>query len=205
MISLSILIISIEFHTFRLGSYETSYEKYDLGTRTNKSKDEFLRISQELIEYLKSNRTNKELGGIFNEKEVMHMEDVQDIFTGLRLLKYIGIVLSASLVLYFFIAEDINYLLKKMYKGLFFNFGLLGILLLMIVTDFSKYFEYFHLIFFDNDLWLLDPKIDLLIQMMPESFFMDMSIKIGLTYIMSILFLQFITRLIVKFKLFSEK
>jgi len=32
--------------------------------------------------------------------------------------------------------------------------------------------------FFDNDLWMLNPETDILIQMFPESFFIAMSAKI---------------------------
>lgn len=43
----------------------------------------------------------------------------------------------------------------------------------LISTDFTKYFTYFHLIFFDNMDWYLNPKTDLLINIVPEGFFRD--------------------------------
>ena len=51
------------------------------------------------------------------------------------------------------------------------------------MSDFTKYFTIFHEIFFDNDLWLLDPSTDLLIRMLPEGFFMDMVIRIGIIFL----------------------
>ena len=72
--------------------------------------------------------------------------------------------------------------------GLFFllSAGIAGI----ISTDFSKYFVVFHQIFFDNDLWILNPATDLLINIVPEPFFMDTAIRIGLLFAaMTVLFL----------------
>ncbi len=205
MISLSVLIFSIEYHTFNIKSYEKSYEKYDLFKKTNNSKGEFLEDSRELIEYIKGGLSNDELAETFNEKEVLHMEDVQNIYTNIRLIKYICMVLIGTIILYFYIAEDINYLIEQSFRGLLFNYGIVGILIGMILVDFSKYFVYFHLILFDNDLWILDPKTDLLIQMMPESFFVDMAIKIGLTYIIGVIVIQIILFGVVKLDLIKNK
>ena len=114
-------------------------------------------------------------------------------------------VLIGTIILYFYIAEDINYLIEQSFRGLLFNYGIVGILIGMIFVDFSKYFVYFHLILFDNDLWILDPKTDLLIQMMPESFFVDMAIKIGLTYIIGVIVIQIILFGVVKLDLIKNR
>ncbi|MBQ6582919.1 MAG: TIGR01906 family membrane protein, partial [Mogibacterium sp.] len=48
--------------------------------------------------------------------------------------------------------------------------------------DFTKFFTEFHHIFFDNDLWLLDPAKDNLINLLPESFFRDTALTIVLFF-----------------------
>ena len=64
--------------------------------------------------------------------------------------------------------------------GLFF---LAACLLAAIVsTDFTKYFTVFHEIFFDNDLWLLNPNEDLLINIVPEPFFVDTAARIATVF-----------------------
>lgn len=62
-------------------------------------------------------------------------------------------------------------------------FGLAGCLGVMVASDFNKYFFLFHEIFFNNDLWLLDPATDLMIRMLPEEFFADMLIRIGSIFV----------------------
>ena len=47
----------------------------------------------------------------------------------------------------------------------------------------------FHQIFFDNDLWILDPATDLLINIVPEPFFMDTALYIVLLFGASMLLL----------------
>jgi integral membrane protein (TIGR01906 family) len=49
--------------------------------------------------------------------------------------------------------------------------------------DFYKYFTIFHEIFFTNDLWLLDPATDRLINIFPQDFFTDMAFSIAYLYI----------------------
>lgn len=44
------------------------------------------------------------------------------------------------------------------------------------VSDFERMFTAFHEIAFTNDLWLLDPRTDLLIRLMPETFFVEYGI-----------------------------
>lgn len=63
---------------------------------------------------------------------------------------------------------------------------MLCVLGLVISTDFTKYFVIFHHIFFNNDLWLLDPATDLLINIVPEPFFVDTASYIALVFGISV-------------------
>ena len=66
----------------------------------------------------------------------------------------------------------------------------------MFASDFNKYFFLFYEIFFDNDLWLLDPATDLMIRMLPEGFFFDMVIRIGSIFIGMLAILLILSMLI---------
>lgn len=62
--------------------------------------------------------------------------------------------------------------------------GVLVALLLfsiIVALNFHAAWFKFHEIFFSNDLWLMDPEKDLMIQMLPEPFFFGMVKRIGLT------------------------
>ena len=46
------------------------------------------------------------------------------------------------------------------------------------IADFGNLFTAFHRLFFTNDGWLLDPRTDLLIRLMPTAFFVNMGIRV---------------------------
>ena len=52
----------------------------------------------------------------------------------------------------------------------------------IISTNFTKYFIMFHHMFFTNDLWILDPTTDMLINIVPEGFFMDTAGRIAFLF-----------------------
>ena len=49
--------------------------------------------------------------------------------------------------------------------------GLAGLLALICALDFNRAFIAFHHLFFTIDLWLLEPATDLMIRLLPETFF----------------------------------
>lgn len=50
-------------------------------------------------------------------------------------------------------------------------------------VDFDAMWRFFHTIFFSNDLWLLDPNVSVLINMVPLQFFFDLVTKVVVLFI----------------------
>ncbi len=101
----------------------------------------------------------------FSVRELDHMVDVKNLFiAGLNLRRGCLLLAVVSAGLLYFLKGKLSSILPLAMcvgTGLFF---LAACLLAAIVsTDFTKYFTVFHEIFFDNDLWLLNPNEDLLI------------------------------------------
>lgn len=181
-LSLSCLLISLERHSLDISHYMDNYDDHNIQEVTGKSWLELTNITGGLMEYLKGNAGDEILEPYFNEREILHMRDVQVLFKYGFILKYISLILSLILIVVFAIRGEKDLLGRYIYKGLFANWIIIGLLLIMIFFNFNKYFTYFHLIFFSNNLWLLDPETDLLIQMLPEEFFIDISKNIGLSF-----------------------
>ncbi len=125
----------------------------------------FIRYAAKVIpEYLMGKRDNLEIPGFknfFNEKEILHMEDVKNIF---KYIVYISIIFSI-LIFILIKKEDLPYI---------FLYSLIPIgifILTVFIFSFDKSFTIFHEIFFKNELWLLDPEKDRLIVLMPIEFF----------------------------------
>ena len=57
-----------------------------------------------------------------------------------------------------------------------------AVLVFIISSDFDKYFIKFHEIFFNNDLWMLNPETDKLIRLVPIGFFIDTALYVTLIF-----------------------
>src|SRR5690625_3489285 len=109
-LSLTVLAISIEKNAYDMDYYLKSYEKNKISQLTGKSKGQLAEISENLVSYIKGQGGEELLEPYFNEKEILHMVDVQNLFNLARRIKYIGLVLSIGIV--------INFLKDRKYKSL---------------------------------------------------------------------------------------
>jgi len=189
-LSLSCLLISLEKNSFKELTYSNAYNEYNIENITGKTHSELMGITNDLLVYLRGNAGDEILELNFNEREILHMRDVQVLFKYGFILKYISIIVSILIIGFFLIKREKDILGIYMYKGLFLNWIIAVLLIVMIYLDFNKYFTYFHEIFFTNDLWLLDPNTDLLIQMLPEEFFITMAKNIGLSFFAYVAIIQ---------------
>lgn len=190
-ISLWCLLSAVELNAFNSSFYVKSYKKYNIEEITGKNEFELESITQDLFTYLRGDAGNEILEDNFNEREILHMEDVEGLFKNGYRIKYISIFLTGFILAILWKRKDKD-VIKSVIKGLFVNYIILAILSLMIYFDFSKYFTIFHHIFFTNDLWLLNPRTDLLIQMLPEELFMGIATRIVILFIGLIATIQII-------------
>ena len=154
-------------------------------------------VTEEMMAYLRGNRADLVVDTIvageerefFNEREKAHMVDVKNLFIGGLWIRRIAILLFALAVVAMIKTKaDWKRLLPKSFLiGLGAFAGVTAGVGLLFLSDFNKYFLMFHEVFFDNDLWLLDPRTDLLIRMLPEGFFLDMVVRIGIIFLLLLL------------------
>ncbi len=195
------LITAIEAVVYWIpGYFENEYTKYQvLNDLPAMTMDDLLIVTEEMMAYLRGNRADLHvfttMGGeyreFFNAREIAHMEDVRDLFIGGLWLRRIGLGVAlgfaAVLGIWSKKGSDRKSMLKSLVPGSFcigtgaFFFAALTIAGI-IASDFSKYFVVFHHIFFDNDLWILNPATDMLINIVPEPFFMDTALYIGIFF-----------------------
>ena len=175
------------------GYFEKEYAKYNvLDSLPSMTMDDLLHVTDEMMDYLRGDRDDLHvtttMGGeqreFFNEREIAHMEDVRSLFLKALSIRRICLVLGAGLLILMAATKArMGRVLPPFLcvgTGLF--FALITVLGLIISTDFTKYFIMFHHIFFTNDLWILDPATDMLINIVPEGFFMDTAARIALLF-----------------------
>lgn len=185
-----LLISSVEIAVYGdMGYFEREYEKYGVLADVNMEMEDLMQVTEEMMAYLRGSREDLHVptvvGGeereFFNEREIAHMEDVRDLFVGALWVRRIALVLLAAGCVFLVLSKA---RIRKLLSAAFLwttgvSVAVLGILAAVIASDFDKYFIIFHHIFFDNDLWILDPSTDLLINIVPEGFFADTAARIG--------------------------
>lgn len=193
----ALALSAVQLAAFDEKRYERAYDRYGRYEFIGISKPDLMRVTADMLDYLKGSREDllmyADIRGqrqqVFEERELLHMEDVRGLFAGGFLIRSIG---AAAAVLG--IAALIFLSRKKWLKNLSIAYlALLGITVLLaglllaaVMTNFSDLFIKFHLMFFDNDLWLLDIDTDVLIQMFPEEFFNSMALAAGVYSIVAL-------------------
>jgi len=189
-----LLLIIFQYSSLNIKYFEAKFGENNTEERTGIEKKELLDISKEIIKYLDGERDNFEIKisddekPVFGYREIEHMKDVKNLFDKgfiIRDILFLTTILS-FLILKVFYREKIA---KTIITGgiiFTFFFMLIGVI---IVFNFDKAFVVFHEILFSNDLWILNPNEDVLIQMLPSNFFSDLGIQIVKRYIITIIIL----------------
>lgn len=186
-----VLLIS----SFEIGAYgdwkfyQKEYEKYEVADDLGMEMKDIMSTTKYMMSYLRGGEEELcfvtwiegEEKDFFNEQDRFHMGEVKALFLGGLALRRIAVILCAiSIVGLVYLKDDWKMVLAQMYRRtLGILFALIVVLGVLITRNFSKAFEIFHHLFFDNDLWLFDPRYDYMIRMLPEGFFFDIVLRIG--------------------------
>lgn len=196
------LFISIDTQAFRKSYYEKKYTELNTAQSIGMSNEALFDATYALLDYIKDKRDDisciQEVKGVerevFDERETAHMVDVKALYLDARLVCFVisMIGLVAFLILLVQVKAKkmtwVSFLLdmKNGFRQVILSFLLvIGFLLFYALVDFNRFWTMFHEIFFSNDLWLLDPRISIMINMFPEEFFFGMVMNIVLTFIVS--------------------
>jgi integral membrane protein (TIGR01906 family) len=179
VILITLLIISTFLFHFQsllydIDFYDNEYEKNGIYIKFDKL--ETWKNTFALWDYMKSN-TDTINTDFFSEKDKLHMIDVRNLINKTILTYYVtGTIFILLAIIYCKI-----YGIQKLSKILIYT-GSSIILLLVLAAILSPIFQHlfilFHKIFFTNDLWLLNPNIDNLINLYPQQFFKDFTTSI---------------------------
>ena len=190
----AVLITSIRICCFDRDFYQNEYEKLDTAESIGISKEDLDRVTDRLLGYLEGTypdlntevNINNKLLPVFNEKEITHMIDVKNLYHNAVTVSYVLFGLAALLIVCYSLLSKKNRILRLTEGYLLGNAVFLGIVLglsVWAIIDFASFWTCFHQIFFSNDLWILDARTDVLIQMVPSMFFFDLVIKIIILFL----------------------
>ena len=191
-----VIITSVEIAVYAdYGYFEKEYKKYNVnapGTIVDMEIDELMKVTKEMMSYLRGNRedlvVHAVIGGeeteFFNDLEKFHMNDVRKLFiAALYIRRFCLLLMIGSAIVTFMISKHV---LKRISKAVMIVLGAFDLCFLALIgiisINFTRAFTIFHQIFFDNDAWLLDPDTERLINIVPEGFFIDTSLRIAFIY-----------------------
>ena len=184
------LVVGLELIIFSESYFEWHYENRDVTETTEMALDDLMVVTVEMLDYLKGDRPTLDMTStiagqveeVFGEREKAHMVDVRDLYLDARNLRRMALLIMAvillvgglkSKALLYEVLNRVRYIVPVLLV-------IVGVIGGLFATDFNKYFTLFHKMFFTNDLWLLNPKTDILINMVPESYFFSI-VMIGLS------------------------
>ncbi len=200
LLSIVLLFTATEWVSFNVDHYLTQFERYDVPEVTGMDMENLEYTVEDMHRYLRGDDRHRleteayfgdELRPVYGEREILHMIDVRDLFVAGKNIRNIGAIVF-FLLMVLMVFQDKRWK-KNIWNLLFYtmigNILFFGLLALLMYVDFNRYFVIFHLIFFDNDLWLLNPQTDTLIQMVPQPFFYNTAYKITGIYAGVMIFL----------------
>ena len=200
---LSTIISVIDFWCFNDAFYKHEYESLNTAASIGMSKDDLNKTTDVLLSYIKDyDKTldinvniNGENRQVFNEREKAHMIDVRDLYQNAIKVRNFSLLIYAFSLVILIMNKGLNELYRGFKKALGIFVFMFGLIAVFCLIDFNAFWTNFHHVFFpSNDLWLLDPRTDILIMMVPEKFFFDLCVLI----IFSIFILMLIFFIIIK-------
>ena len=110
----------------------------------------------------------------FQTHEQAHMADIYALFVLARTVLLASVLLAAILIPIIFglkTQRKSTQVLRGFRDSAIGVLALVALLGILGAVDFDRFFTGFHQVMFTNNLWLLNPRTDLLIRLMPTDFF----------------------------------
>ena len=218
---LILLITSLQAVCYWLPDWwRNEYAKYDTtsNVRGEMSLDDAVHVTEDMLEYCIGrldtlDDTEATIDGVtapfFTDREKAHLADCRELFLKGVSVRVIACLLLAAFVIYIYVhngKQKTSVLLAKGYlRSLGFIAVMTAIIAVLCVIDFTHVFTVFHHIFFDNDLWILNPNEDNLINIMQEDVFSDAAMWIAGIWLAAAALIAAVSAIILKRERYSVK
>ena len=190
----------VNYWSFNKAFYKNEYKKLGVAKYIGISEEDLNKTTDVLLGYIKGEnktldiecRINGITRPVFNDREKGHMLDVKSLYDGAIVIRNVSFVIFVLSFIY--IGKT-----KSLFIGYKYSLSLVGLiiafLLLFCLIDFEGFWLGFHHLFFPfNDLYILDPRYDILVMMVPEGFFFDLCILIVVSTCVMLVGLYFVLR-----------
>jgi integral membrane protein (TIGR01906 family) len=207
-LSIPVLIVSGTVNVFAHSSelYRYGFAKYGISAATGIGNEQLNGVAQRMADFFSGKLASPQMTvtvkgvdrPLYNQKELVHLDDVRGIVTVFKTLQIAAILAFLAAGASVFALLGMRRLLRGIRAGAIVTLSVMGLLVVWALIDFNSLFYLFHIVSFTNDLWLLDPTKDYLIMMFTESFFYDAAIMVIATIMAEAVMLGLITWVIEK-------
>lgn len=184
------LFISVIFlFSFNRNYYDKMYHKLEVAQTIGISEETLNEATDVLLDYIKGKRDNLDFSvaihgnevQMFNQREKDHMVDVRDLYLTVNTFRTVSSIFVALMILTSMgVGDYVNFKLNRdiLKASLIFILLVVGFIGSYALLDFESFWIDFHQLIFTNDLWLLNPRVDRLIMMVPYEFFLGLVTRI---------------------------
>lgn len=186
---MALAVFCIQVFSFDENFYAAEYAKYGTAATVGVSEGELGDATAALLSYIQDKRGDIDLAvtmdgearQYYNEREKAHMVDVKALYLSAVRLAAWGAAVAAGLFAACFLLwkrKALPAVLDGVYKTSAVILAAFAALAVWAAVDFDGFWISFHRVFFTNDLWMLDPRTDLMIRMFSTGFFFDLVFRI---------------------------
>ena len=189
-----LLLSSVDMNCFNTNFFEQQYEELHTAEKLGMDSENLMEATTTLLDYLRGDVDNinvvVEIDGksreAFNERESAHMVDVRALYQHAMDVRWIACAVTIISVIVLICLQKkvfFDYFSRGFLWVSFLFIFFLCLLGIWIFADFTGFWTSFHQLFFTNDLWLLNPARDLMINLFPEAFFSNLVVRIILWFL----------------------
>lgn len=199
VLAIPALIISgtVNIYVGSTGLYKYGFNKYNIDQVTHISDTQLAEVALAMSKYLNGHSSTPQIkvnidgkeALLYSSKELTHLADVRMITDIFRSMLMVSIILLVTAGTMLYVKRRAEKLVTSLILGASITLGITGILIIWAIIDFDSLFYLFHILSFNNDLWILDPTHDYLIMMFPQGFFRDAALLLVGTIVLEALLL----------------
>lgn len=184
---LLVLFSTIFMNVNNMSFFEKQYTKLNIEKTTQMTKIEYRDATKSLLEYINKNKPitatmkqDNQTISVFNNKEITHMVDVRNLYSSAKTFVMVLLFMMFCMLSFMYIKfrKDALKIIKYYKQALVIFSSALLLIIVIAVANFDYFWDSFHRLLFTNELWLLDPNVDRMINMFPLELFHALVFKI---------------------------
>ncbi len=185
-----LITTNVRFLASDTGFYRHGFREYHADRVTGISMTDPDRAADEIVNYFEDDSTTLRVivsqdgqeTSLFNARETEHMKDVKALIRFVYRANEVSLAVVITYVACVFLwarERSLRTLAIQAIAGVGLGFGFVAVIGVFALTGFDAAWTRFHEIVFNNNLWILNPATDHLIQMFPEGFWRESTIIVG--------------------------